>query len=261
MSQTRYPALPSRMTAISFKTRLKGAQKGHSLLKKKADALTLKYRMIMGELRKAKLEVVENMRAAHFSVTSATFIAGDISFAVQEALKIPAYKTYLHIDNVAGVAIPSLKTHGDDQQDKVMSGLGKGGEQIKESRKTFRDTLALMVKIASLQTAWVTLDVAIKITNRRVNALEKVVIPKVQLTIAFINSELDELEREEFFRLKMIQKKKKAAKAIEMQQRIADAAAKGEDIYGAKLAAVPEARLPEYADGGDDDVNDEDIVA
>lgn len=54
-SSNRYPALPSRMSLISFKIRLKGAQKGHSLLKKKADALSLRYRAVMGELRTAKM--------------------------------------------------------------------------------------------------------------------------------------------------------------------------------------------------------------
>lgn len=214
----RYVALPSRMTLIEFKTRLKAAQKGHSLLKKKADALNMRYRQIMSELRRAKLEVLDSMRAAHFSVTSATFIAGDISFSVQEALKMPAFKTRVQIDNIAGVSIPSLKVIEQHEQGGI-TGLGKGGEQVKESRKTFHSTLALLVKIASLQTMWVTLDVAIKITNRRVNALEKVVVPKVANTIAFINSELDELEREEFFRLKMVQKKKKVMKDLESEAR------------------------------------------
>ena len=49
----------------------------------------------------------------------------------------------------------------------------------------------------------------IKVTNRRVNALEHVLIPRTENTIKYINSELDELDREEFYRLKKVQGKKK----------------------------------------------------
>lgn len=66
------------------------------------------------------------------------------------------------------------------------------------------------------------LDEVIKMTNRRVNALEHVVIPRLENTISYINSELDEMDREEFFRLKKVQGKKKkdtAAKEAEDAKR------------------------------------------
>lgn len=70
----------------------------------------------------------------------------------------------------------------------------------------------MLVELASLQTSFVTLDEVIKITNRRVNAIEHVIIPRIDRTLAYIISELDELEREEFYRLKKIQDKKRIAK-------------------------------------------------
>ncbi|KAG5466102.1 hypothetical protein LSCM4_01244 [Leishmania orientalis] len=244
-STNRYPALPSRMSLIAFKTRLKGAQKGHSLLKKKADALALRYRMVMGELHKAKLEMADQIKGSYFTITQAQFIAGDISLAVQESLKIPTYRMELQVENIAGVQVPSFHTQNSDADDSqggaaaesrlagdhsaaaglsLSAGLGKGGEQIKEAYSAFRHTLSLLVKIASLQTSWITLDIAQKVTNRRVNALEKVVIPRVQNTLSYITSELDEQEREEFFRLKMVQKKKKAMAKIQQAARDAETA-------------------------------------
>jgi len=58
----------------------------------------------------------------------------------------------------------------------------------------------------------------IKLTNRRVNAIEHVIIPKIENTIAYVISELDEGDREEFFRLKKVQDKKKRDKAKEAEE-------------------------------------------
>lgn len=56
------------------------------------------------------------------------------------------------------------------------------------------------------------LDNVIRATNRRVNALEYVVLPRLDATAAYIVAELDEADREDFYRLKMVQNKKQAEK-------------------------------------------------
>jgi len=67
--------------------------------------------------------------------------------------------------------------------------------------------------LASLQTSFITLDEVIKTTNRRVNAIEHVIIPKIERTLDYITTELDENEREEFYRMKKIQRKKNNMRA------------------------------------------------
>ena len=52
------------------------------------------------------------------------------------------------------------------------------------------------------------MDEVIKIVNRRVNAIEHVIIPRTENTIKYINSELDEVDREEFYRLKKVKSNK-----------------------------------------------------
>lgn len=87
---------------------------------------------------------------------------------------------------------------------QLAAGLGRGGQQLQQCRQAYIKSIELLVALANLQTAFVTLDVALKVTNRRVNALENVVKPKIENTISYIKGELDELEREEFFRLKKV---------------------------------------------------------
>jgi V-type H+-transporting ATPase subunit D len=58
------------------------------------------------------------------------------------------------------------------------------------------------------------LDEALKVTNRRVNALENVTIPRIEDTLAYIARELDELEREDFTRLKIVKKKKEVEQKL-----------------------------------------------
>ena len=83
-------------------------------------------------------------------------------------------------------------------------------------------------------------------TNRRVNAIDHVIIPRIERTISYITSELDEAEREEFFRLKKIQEKKKKNIARK----------KKEDLE--RLAAQAGVALPDDAEV--DPENDEEIL-
>merc|ERR1719210_3182571 len=69
----------------------------------------------------------------------------------------------------------------------------------------------LLVRLGGLQTSFQALEEAISVTNRRVNALDCVVIPKMTNTVAYITSELDEREREDLFRLKKVIELKKRA--------------------------------------------------
>ena len=81
-----------------------------------------------------------------------------------------------------------------------LTGLGRGGQQVLRSKEVYAKAVETLVELASLQTAFMILDEVIRATNRRVNAIEHVVIPKLENTIKYITSELDEMDREEFFR-------------------------------------------------------------
>lgn len=213
MSTTnRLNVTPTVTTLVVIKTRLAGAIRGHKLLKKKADALTLRHRMILKSIAKAKLALGDAMRDAHFAWTRAKHAGGDgIKYAILDGVDVAAVRVRASEDNVAGVKIPKFSTRatGEDTRRMDLTGLGKGGTRVQEAKKSYAKAIELLTELASLQTAFVTLDEAIRTTNRRVNALENYVTPRLQNTVKYILSELDELEREEFFRLKKVQAKKK----------------------------------------------------
>mmetsp|Transcript_134921 Transcript_134921/g.200717 ORF Transcript_134921/g.200717 Transcript_134921/m.200717 type:complete len:252 (+) Transcript_134921:110-865(+) len=217
--------LPSRMTFQATKNRLKGANTGHKLLKKKSDALTVRIRQILKQIVESKNEMGTSLREANFSLAAVYYAAGDdIKYQVlQNVGPQAAARVTMKVDNVAGVKIPVFEKVEAEAKASDLTGLAKGGQKLDQSRVTFTKALDSLVVLASLQTAFVALDEAQKITNRRVNALEYVVIPRLEETVRYIATELDELEREEFVRLKKVQSYKK--KRIEEEQAAEEEAA------------------------------------
>ncbi|XP_023027628.1 V-type proton ATPase subunit D [Leptinotarsa decemlineata] len=212
-SKERLPIFPSRGAQMMMKARLKGAQKGHSLLKKKADALQMRFRMILNKIIQTKTLMGEVMKEAAFSLAEAKFATGDFNQVVLQNVTKAQIKIRTKKDNVAGVTLPVFECYQDGTDTYELAGLARGGQQLAKLKKNYQSAVRLLVELASLQTSFVTLDEVIKITNRRVNAIEHVIIPRIDRTLAYIISELDELEREEFYRLKKIQDKKKIHKA------------------------------------------------
>jgi len=197
------------MALTNIKLRLKGAQTGHSLLAKKRDALTTRFRAILRKVDEAKRKMGRVMQLASFSLAEVTYATGDISYLVQEQAKSASFKVKAKQENVSGVVLPAFEVDRVPGTDFNLTGLGRGGQQVLRSKEVYAKAVETLVELASLQTAFMILDEVIRATNRRVNAIEHVVIPRLENTIKYINSELDEMDREEFFRLKKIQGKKK----------------------------------------------------
>ncbi|KZT55098.1 hypothetical protein CALCODRAFT_499038 [Calocera cornea HHB12733] len=214
----REAVFPTRMNLNIMQGRLKAATTGHSLLSRKRDALTTRFRGILRKVDEAKRKMGRVMQLASFSLAEVTYAAGgDIAYLVQEQAKTATFKVKAKQENVSGVMLPAFDAVREGSTDFNLTGLGRGGQQIQKAREVYAKALETLVELASLQTAFTILDEVIRTTNRRVNAIEHVIMPKLDNTIKYILSELDEMDREEFFRLKKVQgKKKRDAEAAEL---------------------------------------------
>ncbi|KAH3673261.1 hypothetical protein WICMUC_003720 [Wickerhamomyces mucosus] len=203
------------MTLGVMKGKLKGAQQGHSLLKRKSEALTKRFREILKRIEDAKTKMGTVMQTASFSLAEVTYATGEnIGYQVQESVQNARFKVRSRAENVSGVILPTFEKYIDEEiNDFKLTGLGRGGQQVTKAKLVYSSAVETLVELASLQVSFGILDEVIKVTNRRVNAIEHVIIPRTENTINYINSELDELDREEFYRLKKVQEKKQEALA------------------------------------------------
>ena len=101
-----------------------------------------------------------------------------------------------------GVVIPTVKAHGEPPE--MPYGLGDTTVALDEAVARFRRVLAEIPVLAETMTAVWRLARELQKTQRRVNALQYIFIPQYEETVAFIESALEEREREETFRLKRI---------------------------------------------------------
>jgi len=244
---------PTRMNQQVYKGKKKAAESGHKLLKKKADALKVKFRDYAKMIAETKGTMSSDATTAFFSLTQAEYAAGNFKQKVAEGTLTARVRVGAGIDNVAGVKLPVFSVYETGAAaDNQSLGLVGGGKKIVAVRDKFTVFLNQLIKLASLQTSFVTLDEAMKVTNRRVNALENVTIPKIQVVLDYIDRELDELEREDFTRLKLVQSKKEVA---EKEAQVKATALKKEELL-AKANMINDEDITAKFDAQDD----EDVV-
>ncbi|XP_024945436.1 probable V-type proton ATPase subunit D 2 isoform X2 [Cephus cinctus] len=205
----RLPISPTRGSQTQIKLRLTSAKKGHNLLKKKADGLQIRFRTILMRLIKNKVSTGEAMKEASFSLAQVKYIAGDIHQLVLQTVDRARIKIRSRKENVAGVNLHLFEYYEDASDTYEYAGLARGGQQVSNLKKNYRRAIELLVELASLQYGFVTLNEVITSTNRRINAITYILIPRLECTLRYVISELDEREREEFHRLKKLQDKKK----------------------------------------------------
>lgn len=269
MSQT---IVPSQMALLQSKQKLRSAQKGHDLLKRKADALKVQFMQITKKLIEHKKDLGNKFKENLIYLAKANYnsSSGDINRIVDESVKNRAdVKLTLKTKPVAGVTLPQFGLRNLEEEkygESTTLGITGGGQTLNVAKKNFYDFLKKIVEIATLQTSYLSIDEALKITNRRVNALEYIVIPRIEYTIKYIITELDERAKEDKYKIKKVLKYKQKHKEEEdlLREKAKNAGKKGDDDDDDDLRVDDEKdEREEIIRGGndfykDDDDNEED---
>jgi V-type H+-transporting ATPase subunit D len=135
-----------------------------------------------------KFGVSELAAQAFFSLSRAEYAAGHFREKVFETERMPSVGIQSHTENVAGVQLPKLElligTHCTEDR---MLGLSGGGRRVELCRDRFSEYLQTLVQLASLQASFWAMSEALKVTSRRVNAIENVVIPRLRDSVHYIS--------------------------------------------------------------------------
>lgn len=201
----RLAVFPTRMTLTNLQGRIKGVEKGKSLIKRKSDAIHIRHKELAEELAAKREELEENMESAYYLLTRAEFYGGDLRIAKHKAKKHPV-SVQISVQTVAGISVPVYQLA---EPSSSLYFVGPSGGLMAECRQRFLQCLGLLVEIAGMETAFRVLDETYRLTNRRVSALENVILPRLENTVRYVQSELDEQDREDFYRLKKVQTKGK----------------------------------------------------
>lgn len=195
---------PTRMELIQLQRRRILAEKGHDLLKEKRDALIMEFFSVLEDIRKLRGDVNSALQDAFRALLESKMILGPAKLN-ELSMNLP-FSVQIDVDtrNIMGVRVPILRSREETVEESVPYSVVDTTAKMDEAVKKFRDTTKLIIRLAETETAVKKLAQEIDKTKRRVNALKYIIIPRIGNTIKYIQFHLEEVAREDFFRLKRI---------------------------------------------------------
>ncbi len=201
------PSLPpTKSTLLRVKKTLKFASEGYDLLERKREFLVMELVHHVNRVKILEKEFLIKTRKLKKLYTSALLSGGLIG--LMEKGKRVEYDYEIEVKNhyVMGLALPVVD-YLQGENNVPFAGFN-AGPALDKLASAFRDLLKTLAELAGVKTSVWHLAREVKKTQRRVNALDKIVIPDNRKLEKYIQNILEESEREGFFVKKMIRKKK-----------------------------------------------------
>lgn len=197
---------PTRSELINLKKKIKLSESGHKLLKMKRDGLILEFFKILNEARNVRTELDAAFAKSTEKINLASAVNGMVAVRSTAFTAKESPEIQLSGHNIMGVVVPKISSTGVRKSLYERGGYGIIGTNsyIDETADAYEDLVEKIITAAELETTMKRLLDEIEKTKRRVNALEFKVIPELIDTMKYIRFMLEEMERENTFRLKRV---------------------------------------------------------
>ena len=197
--------LPTKSNLIKIKKSIALSKQGHELLEKKRFILMHEKEKREEDLLKIEKEMKEKEEEAFMLFKNANVEIGinDMRNIASSIVK----DNSIDVKNISvmGVEIPSINY--DRNRPLIRYGLYETSEMVDKAVIAFYESRLIFIKYVELKTSIERLNEAIIKVQKRASALKNIIIPKDEETERYISDVIDEREREEFSRLKIIKRK------------------------------------------------------
>ena len=197
---------PTKGNLMLAKYSLALAHQGYDLMDKKRNILLKELMSLIDEAKDIQEEIDQTFTKAYACLQRANIEHG-ISKVRELAFTVPIEDSIrIQTRSIMGTEIPHVKY--DAKQNDLTYSFSTTRESIDIAREAFREVKDLTIKLSMVENAAYRLATNIKKTQKRANALKNITIPMYSNLVYTISNALEEKEREEFTRLKVIKRMK-----------------------------------------------------
>ncbi|AVM69986.1 V-type ATP synthase subunit D [Lachnospiraceae bacterium oral taxon 500] len=193
---------PTKGNYILAKSRLALSRQGYELLDKKRNILVREVMSMLDQVEAIQKDMDDIFGEAYLALQEANIRLGINTVSQISQAIAPEENVQIESKSIMGVEIPILNQLDSDLIPQY--GIGKTECSLDEAYLQFSKVKRLTLKLAEIENAIYRLAFSIKQTQKRANALKNIMIPKYEKLTKDIATALEEKEREEFSRLKMI---------------------------------------------------------
>ena len=197
---------PTKGNLILAKNSLALANQGYELMDKKRNILIRELMELIDQAKDIQGQIDSTFTHAYKCLQHANIEHG-ISLVSQLAYTVPIEDSIkIKSRSIMGTEIPLVDYTPDENQPTYS--FSTTDESIDRAREAFRKVKELTIKLSMIENAAYRLATNIKKTQKRANALKNITIPTYTTLVSSISNALEEKEREEFTRLKVIKQRK-----------------------------------------------------